>query len=63
MNAKRDAIKRAIEILEIAGEHCESYAGDATAFYDEADCDGYCINDDCKAAANDLRKLLKDMPA
>lgn len=53
-----DAAPRAIEMLCVAGKHCNEFASDDTTFYDEADCDGICIDMDCESAANHLRSAL-----
>ncbi len=45
---------RAIEMLRIAAEVIREHAPDVTRFYDEAECDGYCIADDCESAAEEL---------
>ena len=41
-------------MLRIAAEVIREHASEATHFYDEADCDGYCIADDCESAAEEL---------
>jgi len=46
--------KRAAEMLRIAAKVIRDLAPDAHHFYDETDCDGYCIADDCESAADDL---------
>lgn len=52
------AIPRALEMLRVAGEHSAKYGADETTIYDEADCDGTCVKDDCEFAADDLRAAL-----
>jgi len=49
-----DGVARAVAMLRIAGEHCQKYAPGDHSFYDDADCDGYCIMEDCNNAADDL---------
>jgi hypothetical protein len=48
------AVKRAVEMLHVAAYHCEQYAPENESFYDNAECDGSCIADDCRAAATEL---------
>jgi len=52
-----DYIERAIYMLEVAAEYIGKY-GDVseTVLYDGAECDGLCIIDDCKAAAEELKR-------
>lgn len=54
-NSQHDAILRAVEMLRVAAEYLSKlHSPDDVIHYDEADCDGYCVADDCKAAADDL---------
>lgn len=47
--------KRAVEMLRIAALYIEeNNLGEALIRYDEADCDGYCVADDCREAAESL---------
>lgn len=46
--------KRAIEMLRVAARYIRDVQPDGSIFYDEAECDGYCVADDCDAAADDL---------
>lgn len=50
-----EALDRAIVMLSVAGNHCEEYAMSAVSHYDDADCDGICINDDCKTVIEMLQ--------
>ena len=54
INGNRLDIDRAIEMLNIAAEYIRTHWPDGTVFYDETDCDGYCVADDCKTAAESL---------
>lgn len=51
-------IKRAIEMLNVAAEYIEEHWPDGIIEYDEAACDGYCVSEDCKVAAEELGSLL-----
>lgn len=59
MDAK--IIKRAVLMLRIAGQHSETYGSEEESHYDGTDCDGYCINEDCKIAADDLEDMLNSV--
>ena len=45
---------RAIEMLRVAAEMLLKSNPSGTVFYDGADCDCFCIAEDCEAAALDL---------
>lgn len=60
MNNNHEAIKRAIEMLRVAQQYCEKWP-EETVDYDGTTCDGYCIMDDCNAAASELEFLLNVM--
>ena len=47
-------VARAMEMLRVAGGHCAVYAAEYSSRYDEADCDGTCIQEDAAAAADGL---------
>jgi hypothetical protein len=47
-------IARAIEMLEVAARLIEENAEYATIDYDGATCDGACVAEDCRAAAEGL---------
>jgi hypothetical protein len=49
-----DDIKRAQEMLRIAAKYIRDHAPSYMIFYDLADCDGYCVADDCEIAADCL---------
>ncbi len=38
-------------MLKIAAEYIRNNWPEAMVFYDEAECDGYCVADDCETAA------------
>ena len=53
------ASPRAAEMLRIAAKVLRSSSdGELKHFYDEAECDGWCIADDCEAAADDIDAAL-----
>ncbi|QDP54196.1 MAG: hypothetical protein GOVbin4685_56 [Prokaryotic dsDNA virus sp.] len=47
-------LERATEMLFIAAKVIRENCPDAMHFYDNAECDGYCIADDCESAASGL---------
>lgn len=47
-------IERAIEMLQVANRYIDNHSPDGTIIYDEAECDGYCVADDCKISAQEL---------
>ncbi len=50
---------RVIVMLRAAAVFAREYAESCgTVFYDEADCDGACLADDCDAAADALERNL-----
>lgn len=56
MSADTEAIKRAIYLLQTVAAFMEKnwQAAECTIRYDEAVCDGLCLGDDCRAAAEEL---------
>ncbi len=48
-------VNRAAEMLEIAAEYIDEYWPEGTAEYDGTTCDGGCIAEDCRLAAEALR--------
>lgn len=48
------ALARAIEILKVASDFIREHASSAIVYYDGADCDGYCLADDCMSAVEGL---------
>ena len=47
-------VGRAIEMLRLASRYIDAHCPDRIIQYDNADCDGACVADDCLFAANDL---------
>lgn len=47
-------VKRAAEMLRIAAKIIRNEANNAVVNYDGADCDGWCVADDCETAADML---------
>ena len=41
-------------MLMVAAEYIREHCPEGMIFYDDADCDGYCVADDCEAIATDL---------
>lgn len=41
-------------MLGVAAEYILKHWPEGMVFYDEADCDGYCVAEDCKTAAEML---------
>lgn len=54
MNIEEIRKLRAIEMLRIAAKYIRDYYPDGIIHYDEAECDGYCVADDCESAADGL---------
>jgi hypothetical protein len=52
-------LDRAQMLLRLAAEFIREHAPVEMVRYDNADCDGYCLADDCEAAAD---ALDEDMP-
>lgn len=52
------AAPRAVEMLRIAADVIRNQNPGAHYKYDGADCDGYCIADDCESAAEDLTAAI-----
>ena len=52
-----DIFNRAVQMLAVAGEHSLKYGYDETSFYDGTDCDGCCIQMDCRNAIDDLEAI------
>lgn len=47
-------IMRAKELLNVAADYIETHWPEGTVEYDEAECDGYCLTEDCRDAAGEL---------
>jgi hypothetical protein len=45
---------RAIEMLTIAASYIREHCPEMVVFYDEVECDGGCVADDCESVADDL---------
>ena len=50
----KEGSARAIELLNVAAKYIETHWTDGIVHYDEADCDGYCVAEDCRLAAEQL---------
>lgn len=57
-----DPRQRAVYLLDIVARFINENTGlgDRRIWYDEALCDGFCLRDDCMAAAADLRRYLEE---
>ena len=53
-----NALSRAKLMLHVAGQHAKRYGAEFTSHYDEADCDGGCIADDCGFAIDELEHVF-----
>lgn len=53
-------IERARLMLRIAAQYIRENWDDGLIFYDEAECDGLCVADDCEAAAEGLDEYKKE---
>jgi len=49
---------RAVEMLVIAAKYIRRHCPDGRIYYDEANCDGYCVADDCETAATMIKKTV-----
>lgn len=47
-------IARAKEMLQVAADYIRKHYPDGMIHYDGADCDGYCVADDCEIASASL---------
>lgn len=54
-----EAHKRAIEMLEVAAKYIDEHCPYDFIFYDDTDCDGYCVAEDCRIAAAELQDKNK----
>lgn len=57
LNNKNEKLERAILMLEVAAKYIKENCSDVIIHYDEADCDGGCIAEDCKNCIDDLKSL------
>lgn len=55
-------INRAAEMLRIAAKVIRDRAPDSRFYYDDADCDGLCIAEDCEIAADLLPHTPTSQP-
>lgn len=53
-----EAAKRAKLMLSVSGPMCGIHAGSETVSYDDAECDGYCVSEDCAHAELSLSFAL-----
>jgi hypothetical protein len=53
---------RAIYMLKVAAKYIRENHPDGKIHYDEADCDGSCVANDCEYAADELKGDLDKIP-
>ncbi len=54
------AVERAIVMLEVVVRYLEENpVQEYTVHYDETNCDGYCLADDCRVAAEELKHAMR----
>lgn len=59
-NLERESLKRCETLLDAVIRFVEvNPVAEYTVFYDDAECDGYCLQDDCEAALHAVRAALK----
>lgn len=56
-----DELKRAAYMLGIASKYIEENNPEDIIRYDEADCDGYCVVDDCRSSAEEVLDIIRRM--
>lgn len=57
--SQKEAIERAIKMLGIAADYLDENCDTSeTVEYDNAECDGSCVADDCNIARDQLRYVL-----
>lgn len=49
---------RAEEMLQIAANYIREHCPDGTIHYDETECDGYCVADDCETVDEEIKEHL-----
>lgn len=55
-----DALKRAAYMLEVVAQFIDlNPVKEYEVPYDETTCDGYCLMEDCKIAADDAREAIR----
>ena len=60
-DAQQKALSRAKLLLHVAGSHSYKFGAEFTSHYDEADCDGGCIRDDCGFAIDELEHVFPEV--
>ena len=51
-----EEIQRAVMLMNKAAHYIRSHSPDFLIFYDEAQCDGYCLADDLETSASILEE-------
>jgi len=51
MREQREDEDRRDYMLLVAAEYIEQHCPEGTTKYDDADCDGYCVAEDCRIAS------------
>ena len=55
----KETIERAAYLLRVVGQFIDTNpVSDYTVIYDEAECDGACLRDDCSVAADELERMM-----
>ena len=54
-------LKRSAYMLRVASKYIEDNNPEEIIVYDDADCDGYCVVDDCRSIAESLEDWIKEM--
>lgn len=54
---------RAIQMLLLASEYIKKHAPEETINYDETQCDGRCLAEDCENAAFEVAMLIREKMA
>ena len=60
-DAQQRALSRAKLMLHVAGTHAKRHGAEFTSYYDEADCTGECILDDCGFAIDELEHVFPEV--
>lgn len=58
MIERNEILQRAMLMLKVAAKYIKESGTELEIHYDEADCDGHCVAEDCENAADALSELL-----
>jgi len=59
-DSQKAALARARVMLKVAAQYISETWPEGTIFYDDAECDGYCVADDCKQAQEELEYQFRE---